>query len=45
MSQSTRLALQTLQSLPLRWMGAITVALSVWSFLIWCIWQVFSGLL
>jgi len=32
-----------LQSSPVRWIGAIAGALSVWSFLIWCIWQVFNG--
>jgi hypothetical protein len=45
MPQFMRLVRQTMPSSPLRWIGAIAGALSLWSFLIWCIWQVFDGLL
>jgi hypothetical protein len=45
MPQFMRLTLlPALRLSPLRWIGATIGAISVWSFLVWSIWQVFYGL-
>jgi hypothetical protein len=40
MFQIARSAFPPRRSSPLRWTGIVLVALSAWSFLGWCIWQV-----